>query len=314
MKPAQIMLLLVAVIAGGLAFFLATRGGDPAAPQIVTETVQEQKAQILVAKAPIGVGQRLTADAVEWQDWPEGAVRPEYITIATSPNAPVDVTGAVARFEFFAGEPIREQKLVRADQGYLSAVLEQGQRGVSIPVTAESGAGGFIVPNDRVDVVLSKTGDLGDTSETVLSNVKVLAIGKRLGEMGTTGGVEGAEGNPQSQVFEGSTIATLELDPSQSEIIINSAAIGRLSLVLRSIADFAPSAVTAERDLKSNQTIRVIRFGKEGTIAAGSSGAAPAPAAVAPIVVNPVNYAPPVPVAPMVVAPPVAPVPQVQIQ
>lgn len=313
MKPAQIMLLLVAVIAGGLAFFLATRGGDPAAPQIVTETVQEQKAQILVAKTPIGVGQRLTAELVEWQDWPEGAVRPEYITIATSPNAPVDVTGAVARFEFFSGEPIREQKLVRADQGYLSAVLEQGQRGVSIPVTAESGAGGFIVPNDRVDVVLSKTGDLGETSETVLSNVKVLAIGKRLGEMGTTGGAEGADGNPQSQVFEGSTIATLELDPRQSEIVINSAAIGRLSLTLRSIADFAPNAITAERDLKSNQTIRIIRYGKEGTIAAGSSGPASSPAA-APIVVNPIAYTSPVSVAPIVVAPPTAPAPQVQIQ
>jgi pilus assembly protein CpaB len=302
MKPARIVLLLVALIAGGLAAFLATRGDKPS-PQVVTELVQEQKARILVAKTPIGVGQRLSANLVEWQDWPEGAVRPEYLTIATSPNAAADVTGAVARFEFFPGEPIREQKLVRADQGYLSAVLEQGMRGVSIAVSAEAGAGGFIIPNDRVDVVMSRANELGQTSETVLSNVKVLAIGKRLGEMGTTGGAPEGEASPQAQVFDGSTIATLELSPTQSEIIINSAAIGRLSLVLRSIVDFAPDATTAERDLKANQTIRVIRFGKEGLISAASASA-PQPA---PVVIDPVAYTSPA-------AAPAAPPLQVQLQ
>jgi pilus assembly protein CpaB len=129
-----------------------------------------------------------------------------------------------------------------------------------------------------------------------------LAIGKRLGEMGTTGGVPEGEASPQAQVFDGSTIATLELSPTQSEIIINSAAIGRLSLVLRSIVDFAPNATMAERDLKSNQTIRVIRFGKEGTISAASSaGSEPVP------VVDPAAYMPPA-------AAPAAPPLQVQLQ
>ena len=118
MKPARIILLLVALVAGGLAAFLVTRGGRPAPQQVVqTEVVQEAKTQILVAKAPIGVGERLSTASLEWQDWPEGAVRPEYVTIAVMPDAPAELTGAVARFEFFPGEPIREAKLVRADQG-----------------------------------------------------------------------------------------------------------------------------------------------------------------------------------------------------
>src|SRR5690606_6644034 len=121
---------------------------------VQTEVVQEAKTQILVAKTPIGMGERLSPASLEWQDWPAGAIRSEYVTISDMPEAPTELNNAVARFEFFPGEPIREAKLVRSDQGYLSAVLSEGMRGVSVGVTAESGAGGFIVPNDRVDVLL----------------------------------------------------------------------------------------------------------------------------------------------------------------
>src|SRR5690554_3216853 len=155
MRPARIVLLVVALVAGGLAAFLVTRGGTPAPQQqlVTTELIEEAKTQVLVAKAPIGVGERLNADVLEWQDWPQGAVRAEYVTVTAMPQAPADLTGAVARFEFFPGEPIREAKLVRSDQGYLSAVLSEGMRGVSVSVNAASSAGGFIVPNDHVDVV-----------------------------------------------------------------------------------------------------------------------------------------------------------------
>ncbi len=141
MRPARIILLLVALVAGSLAAFLVTRGSRAPAPttEVVTQVVEEAKAQILVAKTPIGVGERLNSERLEWQDWPEGALRPEYVTIAAMPDAPAQLTGAVARFEIFPGEPIREAKLVRADQGYLSAVLASGKRGVSVTVTAACG-------------------------------------------------------------------------------------------------------------------------------------------------------------------------------
>lgn len=275
MKPAQIILLLVALVAGGMAFFLVTRGGKAPAPkqQVVTEVVQESKGQVLVAKSPIGVGQRLSAANLEWQDWPEGAMRPEYVTASAMPDAPAELTGAVARFEFFPGEPIREAKLVRSDQGYLSAVLAPGMRGVSVGVSAVSSAGGFVVPNDHVDVLLSTSSAAGQQSEVILANVRVLAIGKRLGEMGTTGGDEtGESASPKPTTFDNNTIATLELDPAQAETLVNASTRGQLSLTLRSVADFArtdtgPSSSTS-------QSVRLIRFGREQSVMTGTSSSA----------------------------------------
>jgi pilus assembly protein CpaB len=268
MKPARIILLLVALVAGGLAAFLVTRG-RPAPQQVVqTELVQEAKTQILVARNPIGMGERLSVASLEWQDWPEGAVRPEYVTIAAMPEAPADLTGAVARFEFFPGEPIREAKLVRADQGYLSAVLAEGMRGVSVGVSAVSSAGGFVVPNDHVDVLLTTQTDAGQQSEVILSNVRVLAIGARLGEMGATGGQEDPNAPaPTPVTFDSSTIATLELSPAQAETLINASTLGQLTLALRSVVDFNAVGETPN----SNQTVRLIRFGKEQAVVAGAN-------------------------------------------
>jgi len=270
MKRSQVLLLAVALVTGGLAAYLVlgSGGNRPAEQaQVKTEVVAEPKTQILVAARDIGVGERLAADSVQWQDWPEGAVRPEYVTIAAAPDAATDIKNAVARFEFFAGEPIRDAKLARSDQGYLSAVLSPGMRGVSVTVTPESGSGGFIVPNDHVDVVVTRSGEAGDISETILSNVKVLAIGKRLGEVGATAGNPDPN-DPASKTFDAQTVATLELDPIQSESLINASSTGRLSLVLRSVVDFVASG---EPEARRNQAISIIRFGTKANVMAGSA-------------------------------------------
>jgi pilus assembly protein CpaB len=276
MKPARIILLVVALVAGGLAAFLVTRGGSRPAPQpqTVTQVVEEAKTQVLVAKAPIGIGERLDALTVEWVDWPEGALRSDYVTISAMPDAPAELTGAVARYEFFPGEPIREAKLVRADQGYLSAVLSEGMRGVSVGVSAVSSAGGFVVPNDHVDVILTTQTELGPLSEVILANVRILAIGKRIGEVGASGGQseeDTAAGTaPRPITFDRSTIATLELDPVQTETLINASTRGQLTLTLRSVVDFGGDTIVAERP-NSNQAVRVFRFGNEQSIMAGNS-------------------------------------------
>lgn len=283
MRASRIILLVVALLAGGLAAYLATRGDQPA--KVVegpTKVVQEAKEQILVATADIGMGQRLSADTITWQDWPEGAVRPEYITKKVMPDALDTMSGAVARFEFFPGEPILDQKLVHTDEGYLSAVLAKGMRGVSVEVSADSAAGGYIVPNDRVDVVLTHPGLSGQVSETILADVKVLAIGLRLGETGTTGAPDDPK-DPRSNVFQDKAIATLELTPAQSETIINGSKIGALSLVLRSIVDFA-STPQNTIDTSGNKSIRVIRYGVGTDVMAGN-----APSDVA---VDPASYVP----------------------
>lgn len=270
MGVSRIILLVVALLAGGLAAFLAMRGTAPTRVVVEgpTQVIEEQKAKVLVAKTPIGVGQRITAESIEWQEWPEFAVRAEYISEATLPDAPTKMLDAVARFEFFPGEPILEKKLVHSDQGYLSAVLPKGMRGVSVPVSADAAAGGFVLPNDRVDVVMSR----GGISQTILANVKVLAIGTRLGEAGTTGEQADPE-NPKADVFQGGTIATLELTPAQGELIINAAKIGALSVVLRSIADFIPSPGDSVRN-ETSRAIRMIRFGVGTDVMPASSNPA----------------------------------------
>jgi pilus assembly protein CpaB len=271
MKPSRLLLVLVALLAGGAAAFLATQHDQVAAPAVVqtaTQPAPVPKTEVLVAKAAIGVGQRLTPDAVEWKDWPQDAVSPEYITVAATPDAVAGMAGSMARSEFIAGEPIRREKLARADQGYLASVLDSGMRGVSVSVTAESASGGFIAPNDRVDVLVTRSVD--GLSETVLQNTRVLAINDRLSGMDgaatapAAASIPAVPGGPaaaapadatNARVFSDTAIATLELDPDQAQVVIAAASTGKLSLALRSVGDIASTAT--DREAAANEAIRL---------------------------------------------------------
>lgn len=287
MKRSQVLLLAVAVVAGGLAGFMVLRGGNRPAPvvQQVAQAPAPAKTRVLVAAQNIGAGERLTSSKVEWLDWPQSAVRPDYITVATTPDAPAAMNGSVARYDILQGEPVREAKLVRSGQGYLAAMLAPGMRAVSVSITPESGSGGFITPNDHVDVVSTHASSGGQISETVLSNVKVLAIGKQLGEKGASG-AGGDDEAGSDKGFSRSTIATLELDPAQGETLLSAANSGRLSLVLRSVTDFAETGDTGQR---RNQ-VNVIRYGRQVSVMAGSGGGTGDGVSV-----DPANYAPPPP-------------------
>lgn len=257
MKPARILLVVVALAAGGIAAYLALQRSpapNPAVAEPVTEVVREARAKVLVAKQTIGVGQKLSSASVGWEEWPESALHPEYITMGAAPKAIEEMSGTVARSEFVAGEPIREQKLAPAGSGsYLSVILGTGMRGVSVSVTAEAASGGFITPNDRVDVVLTRLLDNGSRiTETILTNVRVLAINARVGEQAATGSAaaeSAAAGTPADpEVFAGPAITTLELDAIQAEVITNAMTLGDLSLVLRSVVDAAGSGEVRPAD------------------------------------------------------------------
>lgn len=280
-KPTNIALLAVALIAGGAAAFLAMQQqpGTPAAPpaavvaeaptpETITQIVEEPKVQVLVAKTPISVGQRLTPATIEWVEWPEDTTRPDFVTQTASPDALSGMGDAVARYEFFPGEPIREIKLARSDRGFLSAVLDPGTRGVSVDVSAVSAAGGFILPNDRVDVLLTASVGTKQVSSTILENVRVLAINSQIGETAATrpataeknsgasdDGSAAAEEEAKGPATFSSAIATLALDPRQAEVIISATQNGRLSLVLRSTADVADNADSASK--AANEAIRI---------------------------------------------------------
>ena len=254
MNPARIAVLAIAVVAGGIAAYLASGSDDKPAPAVA----QMQTIDVLVAKGDIGLGQAVKPDDLQWQTWPAASASGTFIKRSERPEASTQITGMIARAPFIAGEPIREPKLVKADgSGFMAAILPTGMRAISTEISAETGAGGFILPNDRVDVILTKR-EKGQTSgtdvvnsEIILSNVRVLAIDQAPKEK---------EG--QNAVV-GKTV-TLELKPEQAETLARAHQGGTLSLALRSIADINMVDNTDEdgqRRSRRGESISVVRYG-----------------------------------------------------
>ena len=211
---------------------------------------------VLVARADIGLGQSLKPDDMQWQTWPASSNNNTFIRRGERPDATTQVAGWIARAPFIAGEPIREQKLVRADgSGFMAAILPTGMRAISTEISPETGAGGFILPNDRVDVILSKrekadkNGPDQVISEVILTNVRVLAIDQAPKEK-----------DGQNAVV-GKTV-TLELKPEQAETLARARQTGTLALALRSIADLnMVENRTDDQTSKRGESINVIRYG-----------------------------------------------------
>jgi pilus assembly protein CpaB len=258
MNTARIVVLTIAVGAGGIAAYLAS-GSDPQAP--AQPTVQLQTVDVLVAKNDIGLGQSVTADDVQWQMWPAATASNSFIRRNERPEGIKDVMGSIARAPIIAGEPIREPKLVKPNgSGFMAAMLPTGMRAVSTEISPETGAGGFILPNDRVDVILSKRDRNPDKSgpdlvnaEIILTNIRVLAIDQAPKEKEGQNSVVGKT-------------ATLELKPEQSEILARARQSGTLSLALRSIADVNLPEKPVDV-VKRGDSVNVVRYGIPSPIA-----------------------------------------------
>ena len=298
MKPAKIAVIAVAAVAAiGLALVVRAMGsgGEPTAVATAAPVDTRPMAQVLVAAKDLAPGQRLTDADLTWKEWAVEEVNPAFITdgsvpipTATEPasveeepkpegavasvtraatnlatgGAKADYVGSVVREPILAGEPIIARKIVRAgDSGYMAAYLEPGMRAMAIRVTVETAAGGFILPGDRVDVVLTRETNFanagateGDrskfTSGTVLQNIKVLAI-----DQSTRAGDD-------AQTVVGAT-ATLEVAPLDAEALALAKAEGELSLSLRSYADTGGPSGRTSNPARQQQSsaVRVYRGG-----------------------------------------------------
>jgi pilus assembly protein CpaB len=256
MNTARIVVLAIAVGAGGIAAYLASGSDNKTAP--AEPVVQLQTVDVLVAKSDIGLGQSVTPDDLQWQTWPAATASNNFIRRSDRPDAITQVAGSIARSPFIAGEPIREPKLVKGNgAGFMAAILPTGMRAVSTEISPETGAGGFILPNDRVDVILSKRDKNPDrsgspdivNSEIILANVRVLAIDQAPKEK-----------DGQNAVV-GKTV-TLELKPEQAETLARARQSGTLSLALRSIADANAVEIKSDDQApKRSDSVDVIRFG-----------------------------------------------------
>ncbi|HVT54711.1 MAG TPA: Flp pilus assembly protein CpaB, partial [Xanthobacteraceae bacterium] len=113
MKPARIIVLGVALLAGGLAFMLSGRTRAPAPVQAAKPAIET--VQVLVAKKDIGLGKTVQPGDLGWQTWPAAAASAHFIQKKSRPKALDELKNAIARAPFMAGEPIREQKLIQAN-------------------------------------------------------------------------------------------------------------------------------------------------------------------------------------------------------
>lgn len=253
-----------AVMAGVLAKGMIGKPAEQTA-EVVTKV---KTVPVLVAAKDIDVGERLASGTIIWKDWPADNVLDVMITKDEKPDADTAMAETRARIQMFEGEPINERKVVDPKTGgFMSAVLPKGMRALSVAISQRSSAGGFIMPNDKVDILLTrKTAGVSGVArtETVISNVRVLAINQIFRQ---------AKEGEEVALKEGQT-ATVELTPPQSEIIARVESEGELSLALRSIAendgkamDDGPQLAEKYKDVggkkpRSNDTL-FIRYGRE---------------------------------------------------
>ena len=244
MKTARIVVLGIALSAGGVAAYLASSGfeGSKVAPAV--PVAQLPTVDVLVAKNDIGLGQNVKPEDLQWQSWPQATASNAFIRKTDRPDAATQLVGYIARDPLIAGEPIRDQKLVKANgSGFMAAILPSGSRGISTEISPETGAGGFILPNDRVDVILTRREKHPENtampemviSETILSNVRVLAIDQ-------------APKEKEGQTTVVGKTVTLELLPDQTETLARARQMGTLTLALRSITDAKATQVKADDD------------------------------------------------------------------
>lgn len=267
MKPARILILIVAVVAAGLAGLLAMSVSGP--KNVVVQpsektVIKEPTVNVLVASTNMPVGARLTDSAMRWMAWPKAGLVTGFVTQDNRPNAIKDLNGSVVRLPMFEGEPIRLEKVADASGSTLSALLPAGKRAVATEISVATGAGGFILPNDRVDVIMvrklkqdGKDEDL-HVSSILLSNVRVLAIDQQIEENGKGG---------RSVI---GTTATLELTPQQVvSLAAAQQASERLSLSLRSVADAQDPDTETARTLAAADSSNVLLI-KSGEITNGA--------------------------------------------
>jgi len=229
--PRLVVLGLAAIAAGGAAFLArGLLGGGTSHSAASQMPPPIATSDVLVAASDLIPGQKVLPEQVRWQKWPTSSIDPSFITSTNAPNVEATVKGTVVRSPIVAGEPLTQTKIVHADSAsFMSATLTPGMRAVSITVSVASIAGGFILPNDHVDLVLST--QISDSprrfkATTLLRDVRVLAIDQAF------------DTKSQKAVSDVRT-ATLELSPEQAEKVVRGQATGTLSLALRSLIETA---------------------------------------------------------------------------
>lgn len=243
MNIRQVLIISASVILAGSIFLWARTSANRPTPvaNITAPKPNIEISKVLVAKRDFVVGDRITPDSIGWQDWPKTGMSPAFITQIGFPKAIEDYANAVVTQSLVVGEPIIMSKIVQAgaNNGVMAALLTPGMRATTVSITADTGVAGFILPNNRVDVLLTRAIPItinGQTtnrtvSSIVFENVRVLAIDQNVAMA------------KEQKTITGAT-ATLELTSTDSEKLETADNLGDISLVLRGYSDASGPTVS----------------------------------------------------------------------
>jgi pilus assembly protein CpaB len=233
MSARQLIVLGVALLAAIGALFLVNGLGRREEPQTQVEQIAGE--EVLVAARDVRQGVPLSASDLEWRRFPAASVSPSFISSSSQSNAQSELVGAITRRAFLAGEPLTQGSVIQPDgHGSMSTQLPPGYRAIAVEIESATAAGGYIQPNDRVDVIVTTKLDVQNAdggshdevrSDVVLEDVRVLAL----------------DGNVQTEVSaEGPTqlaaeVAVLELTSADARTLALANELGDISLSLRGV-------------------------------------------------------------------------------
>ena len=283
MDTKKIIVLGAMAVLGFVVFTGVRKLGTPAPtsqaePQVIIQEAAVEYVSVLAIDADVSVGDRISEGIITEIEWPAEAVTPNLINTEDQPDAKQEFINALARTPMVAGETLTREKVIMAgDSGVMAAILKPGMRAVTVRISVDTAAGGFIQPGDKVDIILRENFQVrrpqNDTSartierdnifiaKTLFENVKVLAIDQTF----TTGPENGA-------AIPGST-ATFELSQPDAELLQESTGYGDIFLTLRGVNGANYKARSAARITRTEEeeaaptTISVFRAGEATPVA-----------------------------------------------
>jgi pilus assembly protein CpaB len=275
MNTKRIIVLCVAGVMAIVAALLARSVMGGGTPKVEAKNApQMPMSDVLVASSNLQPGQALSSQMVRWQKWPSSSVDASFITRTTAGSIDDVVKGTVVRSPLISGQPVTNTSIVHGDAtGFMAASLNPGMRAISIAISTDSGAGGFILPNDRVDLILTrKVGQNRASATVVLTDVRVLAVDQTYKQEKDTKTVIGKT-------------ATLEVSLLDAERVVKAQSQGVLSLALRPLTngDAAVASNAAPKaqvpggvsDDEQGDQIAIIRYGVMRESSASVQGGKP---------------------------------------
>lgn len=241
MNVRQIAVFGAALLAAVMALVLVRGMTQRPAPAPVAAP-EVARTMVLTAAKALTRGQQVQSADLRWTVWPDGATPEGFVLQAKQAGAIEEFTGSVVRVDMRVGEPVFADRLVKAgDQGFMAALLKPGYRAIAVPIKQETAAAGFVLPDDRVDVLVTGTITVGSDTESrsivrsdlVLEDIRVLAIDQV---------IEPPSNDNNKPAAVTGAVATLELTPDDAEVLTTAGKLGEISLALRGLRSEEPAS------------------------------------------------------------------------